>query len=94
MGNDGIWYIGWDIPHPMTNGSTPTTSMLPRFSERTSIRSTQLRNVLRNALRNALLVVSRNVLLHVLLRRTVTPQSQNLRREGCKATRPVRLAQP
>jgi hypothetical protein len=38
--------------------------------------------------------VPRNILLHVLLRRTVTPQSQNLRREGCKATRPARLAQP
>ena len=85
-GNDGTWCIGWDIPHPTTNGLTQTTSMHPRFSNHTSIRSTQLRN--------ALLMVPRNVLLHVLLCRTVTPQSQNLRREGCKATCPAHLAQP
>ena len=40
VGNDGIWYIGWDIPHLTINGSILTTSTHLRSSNHILIEST------------------------------------------------------
>jgi hypothetical protein len=96
--NESTWYIGWDIPQLMINGSMRTTSMLPKPCNSTLIRSNRiLRNVfprilihvLRHSRRNVILRILRHVIRSRIMtpRRKTTPQGRNLRREGCKVTR-------
>src|SRR5271154_2167519 len=77
--NESTWYIGWDIPQPTINGSMQTISMRPKSSNSISIRSNRiLRNIFPRILIHILHHSRHNVV------RKITPQSRNLRREGCK----------
>jgi hypothetical protein len=93
--NEGTWYIGWDIPQPMINGLMRTISMLLKPCNSTLIRSRSIRihrivhHVRRHVLRNIVPRILRHVIRSRIMtpRRKTTPQSRNLRREGCKVTR-------